>query len=62
MATSCAKVVCSCTYPTCEKHGKCCECVAFHRERGEIPGCFFTKEGEAFWKRDLDTFINDRVK
>ncbi len=62
MATSCAKVVCSCTYPTCEKQGKCCECVAFHREKGEIPGCFFTKEGEALWKRDLDTFINDREK
>ncbi|MGI6010346.1 MAG: hypothetical protein ACOX8H_02445 [Ruminococcus sp.] len=31
---------CVCTYPGCENHGKCCACVAHHRdEAGGIPAC-----------------------
>ena len=46
---------CPCTVD-CPRHAKCCECVAHHRDHeGGIPGCFFTKEGEASgtaaWKR-----------
>jgi len=53
---------CTCTYTSCSKRGKCCECVAYHRSRGEIPGCFFTKEGEATWDRSIENFIRDRKK
>ncbi|MFH1456229.1 MAG: DUF6485 family protein [archaeon] len=49
---------CSCTY-TCAKRGLCCACVQFHRERGEIPGCFFTKKGEASYDRSVDNFIEN---
>lgn len=52
---------CTCTYPGCPRHGKCCECVAYHRDHeGGIPGCFFSKEGEALWQRDLKTFFKDK--
>ena len=37
---------CTCTYTSCSRHGKCCECVAYHRRSGEVPGCFFSKIGE----------------
>ncbi|WP_071608650.1 DUF6485 family protein [Fervidobacterium thailandense] len=53
---------CTCTYTSCDKRGKCCECVAYHRRLGEIPGCFFTKEGEHTWDRSLENFIRDRTR
>ena len=37
---------CTCTYTACDKRGNCCKCVAYHQKKGEIPGCFFTPEGE----------------
>ena len=34
---------CPCTYD-CPRHGKCCACVAHHRDNNEgVPGCFFQK-------------------
>ncbi len=47
---------CPCTYP-CSRKGKCCECVAFHRELGELPGCYFTKEAEATWDRSFENYM-----
>ena len=32
------KIKCDCSYP-CERHGKCCECVEYHRSKGELPVC-----------------------
>jgi hypothetical protein len=31
----------------------CCVCVRTHRDKGEVPGCFFTKEGECTWNRSV---------
>jgi hypothetical protein len=50
---------CTCTYP-CSRHGKCCECVAYHRNSGEIPGCFFSAGGERTYDRSIEAFIRDR--
>ena len=50
---------CPCTY-SCERHGRCCECVEYHRAMGEIPGCFFTPKGEKTWDRSVAAFIRDR--
>jgi hypothetical protein len=50
---------CACTYP-CSRHGKCCECIAYHRRMGEVPGCFFSKQGEATYDRSLEAFYRDR--
>ncbi|MBN2203092.1 MAG: hypothetical protein JW700_02830 [Candidatus Aenigmarchaeota archaeon] len=30
---------CPCTYTTCERHGVCCECISFHKNRKELPAC-----------------------
>jgi hypothetical protein len=47
---------CTCTY-SCEKRGKCCECVLYHRRSGELPGCFFTPEYERTYDRSAANFI-----
>ncbi|MCU0609864.1 MAG: DUF6485 family protein [Chitinispirillaceae bacterium] len=52
-------VACSCTY-SCSRHGKCCECVAYHRESGEFPGCFFSADGERTYDRSLAALVRDR--
>ena len=49
---------CTCTY-ACGKRGVCCECVAYHRAKGQIPGCFFSAEGEAAWDRSAARFCRD---
>ncbi len=61
MATDCVNKEknmqgCTCTYTACDKTGVCCECVRFHRGMGEIPGCFFSKEGEATYDRSISYF------
>jgi len=35
---------CPCTNTECENYGKCCTCVANHRERGNLPVCLRPKE------------------
>ncbi|HOS05502.1 MAG TPA: DUF6485 family protein [Syntrophorhabdaceae bacterium] len=50
------KAACTCTYD-CSKKGKCCECVAYHRKMKQIPGCFFSKEGERTYDRSFRHFI-----
>ena len=53
---------CTCTYSPCSRKGLCCECVAYHRKSGEIPGCFFTKNGEASYDRSITAFLRDHGK
>ncbi len=50
---------CNCTYD-CEKKGICCECVRYHRKRGELPGCYFSEKGEAKYDRSVEAFLEDR--
>lgn len=52
---------CTCTYEGCDKRGNCCKCVAFHLGKNEIPGCFFTPEGEARYDRSLAHLFRDRA-
>jgi len=51
---------CTCTYEPCPRKGNCCECVAYHRRNGEIPGCFFTPRGERSYNRSIAAFILDQ--
>ena len=43
---------CSCSTKDCERRGMCCECVAFHRSKGQLPSClrniFEQQETQAF--------------
>ncbi len=52
------KVDCTCTYD-CERRGKCCECVTYHRTKRQIPGCFFSKETERTYDRSIRRFVKD---
>ena len=51
-------ITCTCTYD-CPRHGKCCECVAHHRNDG-VPGCFFSKEAEALYDRSFEALARDK--
>lgn len=47
---------CNCTYEPCPRKGKCCECMAYHRDMGELPACYFDKTGEASYDRSIAMF------
>lgn len=61
MACTNTAVKCTCTY-SCSKHGKCCECIAYHNRAGELPACVFSAEAESGYDRSLDALIRDRKK
>ena len=48
---------CGCTYTSCQRRGKCCQCVRHHRKKGEIPGCFFNAEYERTYDRSIPNFL-----
>jgi hypothetical protein len=49
---------CTCTYTSCSKRGHCCECITYHRDRNEVPGCLFSPEAERTYDRSITNFIN----
>lgn len=52
------KSSCPCTYEPCSRKGKCCECIRYHWELGELPGCLLPPEVEATYDRSLSKFIS----
>jgi hypothetical protein len=50
---------CTCTY-SCPRRGVCCECVTYHRDKGEIPGCFFSKDAEKAYDRSIEYFMETK--
>jgi len=48
---------CACTYEPCGRKGICCECIAYHRRQGQIPGCLFPKDTEKTFDRSIKRFI-----
>lgn len=50
---------CLCTYEGCPRKGKCCECIAYHRSREELPACLFSKEAEATYDRSIRKFVEE---
>lgn len=53
---------CTCTYPGCSRHGKCCECLRFHLGMNELPGCCFPHEVEKTYNRSFAAFSACRSK
>lgn len=51
---------CNCTYEPCSRKGICCECIAYHRDQGELPACYFTAEYEKSYDRSIAAFIKMR--
>ena len=53
---------CTCTYEPCSRKGKCCECIAYHWNLGELPGCLFPPEVERTYDRSIEKFIETYKK
>lgn len=51
---------CPCTYPGCPRKGICCECIRHHREKGELPACYFSKKVEKIYNRSIEMFIKNQ--
>ncbi|MCK4366332.1 MAG: hypothetical protein KAW84_00100 [Thermoplasmata archaeon] len=51
------KESCTCTYPGCSHKGVCCECIRYHWQHKELPGCLFPPEVEKTYDRSLSRFI-----
>ncbi len=47
---------CNCSYPGCPRKGMCCECIKYHRSRGELPACFFSEKAEKSYDRSFEKF------
>lgn len=52
---------CPCTYKGCERKGRCCECIAYHRKRKELPACYFSVEQEKTYNRTIDNFLRLKI-
>jgi len=48
---------CNCSYGGCPRKGTCCECIAYHKGRKELPACFFTDDVEKTFDRSVEKFI-----
>jgi hypothetical protein len=51
------KARCPCTYEPCPRKGKCCECIQYHLELGELPACVFPPEVEKTYDRSIARFV-----
>lgn len=53
---------CRCTYNNkgCPRRGNCCQCVAYHRDKGQASACMFTTAGEKTYDRSLANLMRDR--
>ncbi|MHB8279179.1 MAG: DUF6485 family protein [Candidatus Humimicrobiaceae bacterium] len=48
---------CNCTYEPCSRKGNCCLCIAYHRDSGELPACYFDSNAERSYNRSISYFI-----
>ena len=51
---------CNCTYEPCAREGICCECIAYHRDAGELPACYFSTQAERTYDRSINRFLSSR--
>ncbi|MFC1741720.1 DUF6485 family protein [Nanoarchaeota archaeon] len=49
---------CTCTYPGCPRKGICCECIAHHVGKRQLPACCFSPEAEKSYDRSFEKFID----
>ncbi len=50
---------CTCTFMSCSRRGMCCDCVRHHLAKRQVPGCFFSKSGEASYDRSFEHFAKE---
>jgi len=51
---------CNCTYEPCSRKGLCCQCIAYHRRRQELPACYFSAADEKTYDRSIARFISQK--
>ncbi|MCP4482134.1 MAG: hypothetical protein GY817_04970 [bacterium] len=56
------KQKCSCSFTNCKHWGKCCDCIAHHRIKAQLPACYFSKDLERQAVRDIEVFIENYNK
>ena len=47
---------CNCSY-SCDKKGKCCDCITYHRKLGQLPACYFPNDVEKTYDRSISKFL-----
>ena len=47
---------CGCTYLACGNRGACCDCIASHLSKKQLPGCCFPPEAEKTYDRSFAAF------
>lgn len=48
---------CNCSYPGCPRKHLCCDCLHYHRSKGQLPACYFPDDVEKTYDRSVDNFI-----
>lgn len=48
---------CNCTYAGCHRKGICCECLQYHLQSRELPGCCFPQDAEKTYDRSFEHFV-----
>ena len=49
---------CNCTNNSCPRKGACCQCLAHHLGKRELPACCFTAEAERTYDRSFSHFAD----
>ena len=52
---------CNCGFD-CDKKGICCLCITYHRERDELPACYFSDKVAASYDRSVQTYLREQSK
>ncbi|PKP22504.1 MAG: hypothetical protein CVU05_03640 [Bacteroidetes bacterium HGW-Bacteroidetes-21] len=50
---------CNCTYP-CNNKGVCCDCIAYHRNKGQLPACYFPADYEKTYDRSINNYLKSK--
>lgn len=53
---------CNCTYSSCSRKGKCCECLHYHLSMNQLPACAFPADVERTYDRSFAAFVACRSK
>ncbi|MFC1989663.1 DUF6485 family protein [Chloroflexota bacterium] len=51
------KAKCPCTYESCSRKGKCCDCISYHLKSDELPACAFPPDVEKTYDRSFARFV-----
>ena len=47
---------CTCSYDPCSRKGVCCECISYHLQSRQLPGCCFSAGAERTYDRSFAHF------